>query len=142
MLCYSNRRCLAVQSLEPCLILKYMKLILAMMCLWAFITRYTRMYSSSMAQRLVHSACDRRSKATFVKISHQMGDQYLLSRVLPCFSRHVKLLHLQSLAPTPVLRRVDVRQAAVVKIIAEYLSQHDEKHVPAPLSGIRVGEIT
>jgi hypothetical protein len=48
-------------------------------------------------------------------------------------------LHLQSLAPTPVTRRVDVRQP-VVKIIAESLSQHDEKHVvPTPLSGIRVG---
>jgi hypothetical protein len=35
---------------------------------------------------------------------------------------------LQSLAPTPVSRRVDVRQP-VVKIIAESLSQHDEKHV-------------
>jgi hypothetical protein len=49
-------------------------------------------------------------------------------------------LHLQSLAPTPVSRRVDVRQAAGRKIIAESLSQHDEKHVvPTPLSGIRVG---
>jgi hypothetical protein len=49
-------------------------------------------------------------------------------------------LHLQSLAPTPVSRRVDVRQAAGHKIIAESLSQHDEKHVvPIPLSGIRVG---
>jgi hypothetical protein len=29
----------------------------------------------------------------------------------------------------------------IVKIIAESLSQHDEKHVvPTPLSGIRVGE--
>jgi hypothetical protein len=43
------------------------------------------------------------------------------------------------LAPTPVSRRVDVRQA-VVKIIAESLSQHAEKHVVlTPLSGIRVG---
>jgi hypothetical protein len=33
-------------------------------------------------------------------------------------------LHLQSLAPTPVKRRIDVRRP-VVKIIAE--SQHDEK---------------
>jgi hypothetical protein len=42
--------------------------------------------------------------------------------------------------PTPVSRRVDVRHAAVVKIIAESLSQHDEKHVvPTPLSGIMVG---
>jgi hypothetical protein len=46
---------------------------------------------------------------------------------------------LQSLATTPVSRRVDVRRP-VVKIIAESLSQHDEKHVvPTPLSGIRVG---
>jgi hypothetical protein len=44
------------------------------------------------------------------------------------------------LAHTPVSRRVDVRQAAV-KIIAEYLSQYDEKDVvPTPLSGIRVGK--
>jgi hypothetical protein len=44
-------------------------------------------------------------------------------------------LHLQSLAPTPVSSR-----RPVVKIIAESLSQHDEKHgVPTPLSGIRVG---
>jgi hypothetical protein len=45
-------------------------------------------------------------------------------------------LHLQSLALTPVSRRVDVRQAAapVVKIIAESLSQHDENFVPTPLS--------
>jgi hypothetical protein len=43
-------------------------------------------------------------------------------------------LHLQSLAPTPVSRRVDIRQAAGRKN-AEYLTQHDEKHVePTPLS--------
>jgi hypothetical protein len=57
---------------------------------------------------------------------------------------HVKLLvpaafAFVSLAPTPVSRRVDVRP--VVKIVAESLSQHDEKHVvPTPLSGIRVGK--
>jgi hypothetical protein len=50
-------------------------------------------------------------------------------------------LHLQSLAPTPVSRRVDVRQAAGRKNDCRILSQHDEKHVvPTPLSGIRVGE--
>jgi hypothetical protein len=56
---------------------------------------------------------------------------------LSCWSR----LHLQSLAPIPVSRRVDVRQGGlIVKIIAESLSQHDEKHVvPTLLSGIRVG---
>jgi hypothetical protein len=49
-------------------------------------------------------------------------------------------LHLQSLAPIPVSRRVYVRQAAGRKIIAESLSQYDEKYVvPTPLSGIRVG---
>jgi hypothetical protein len=38
------------------------------------------------------------------------------------------------LAPTPVSKRVDVRRP-VVKIIAESLSQHDEKPVvPSPLS--------
>jgi hypothetical protein len=48
-------------------------------------------------------------------------------------------LHLQSLAPTSVSWRVDVRRP-VVKINAESLSQHDEKHVvPTLLSGIRVG---
>jgi hypothetical protein len=47
-------------------------------------------------------------------------------------------LHLQSLAPTPVSRRL-VGRRLVVKIIAEPLSQHAEKHVvPTPLSGIRV----
>jgi hypothetical protein len=50
-------------------------------------------------------------------------------------------LHLQSLAPAAVSRRVDVRQAAGGKlIIAESLEQRDEKHIaPTPLSGIRVG---
>jgi hypothetical protein len=44
-------------------------------------------------------------------------------------------LHLQSLAPTPVFRRVDIKQAQVVKTSAESLSQHDEKHVvPNPLN--------
>jgi hypothetical protein len=38
-------------------------------------------------------------------------------------------LYLQSLAPTPVSRRVDVKQAAGQKIIAESLSQHDDKHI-------------
>jgi hypothetical protein len=49
-------------------------------------------------------------------------------------------LHLQSLAPALVSRRVDVMQAAIVKIIAKSLSQHDEKLVvTTPHSGIRVG---
>jgi hypothetical protein len=52
-------------------------------------------------------------------------------------------LYLQSVAPAPVSRRVDVRDAGkrpVVKIVAESLSQHDEKHVVSTtLSGIKVG---
>jgi hypothetical protein len=49
-----------------------------------------------------------------LKVSHRMGDQNLLSRAPPCFGRPVILsrLHLQSLEPSPVSRRVDVRQAA------------------------------
>jgi hypothetical protein len=58
---------------------------------------------SSMAQRSVRS------------VSHRMGYENLLSRAPPCFARYVKLLallNLKSLAPTPVLRTVDARQAA------------------------------
>jgi hypothetical protein len=58
-----------------------------------------------------------------------MGDQNSLSRALPCFGRHVKLLVPAAFAAsTPVSRRVDVRQATVknIKINAESLSQHDE----------------
>jgi hypothetical protein len=63
--------------------------------------------------------------------SHRMGDQNVLSRAPPCFGRHVKPLVPVAFA---IVRRPDV------KIIAEYLSQHDEKHVvPTPLGGIRVG---
>jgi hypothetical protein len=40
-------------------------------------------------------------------------------------------LHLQSLAPAPVSRRVDVRRP-VVKIYAESLSQHDENILYRP----------
>jgi hypothetical protein len=47
---------------------------------------------------------------------------------LICWSR----LHLQSLASTPVLRRVDVRQAAGRKNICQ-------KHVVQTINGIRVG---
>jgi hypothetical protein len=45
-----------------------------------------------MVERSVRSACDRGSLATFVEVSHRMGDQILLFRALPCFVRHVKLL--------------------------------------------------
>jgi hypothetical protein len=41
-------------------------------------------------------------------------------------------------ASTPDSRRVDIRQAAGGKIIAESISQYDEKHVvPTLLSGIK-----
>jgi hypothetical protein len=76
-----------------------------------------------------------------------MGDQNLLSRVhtsegtlslKPVGDYWLQIrLHLQSIVPTPVSRRDDVRP--VVKIIAESSSQHDEKHVPTQLSRIRVG---
>jgi hypothetical protein len=76
--------------------------------------------------------------------SHWMGGQkiyYLdLLRASEGMLSRWSRLHLQSLAPTPVSRRVEVRRP-VVKIITESLSQHDEKNVvPTPLSGIRVGE--
>jgi hypothetical protein len=48
-------------------------------------------------------------------------------------------LHLQSLAPTPVSRRVDVTQAAGRKNNCRILSQHDEKHVVPTLSGSPLG---
>jgi hypothetical protein len=44
-----------------------------------------------------------------------MSDQNLLSRTPPCFGRHVKPLvpaAFATLAPTPISRRVDVRQVA------------------------------
>jgi hypothetical protein len=65
----------------------------------------------------------------------------LLSRAPPCFERHVKPFVTAAFAivPTPVSRLTSGRRP-VVKIIAESLSQHDEKQVvPTPLSGIRVG---
>jgi hypothetical protein len=66
-----------------------------------------------------------------------MRDQNFLHRTPQSFGRHVKLLVLAAFE-TPVSRRVDVRQSDV-KIVAESLSQHDEKHVvPTPLSGTRV----
>jgi hypothetical protein len=64
----------------------------------------------------------------------------LLSRAPPYFGRHVNpLVPAAFAAPAPEQRRVDVTQAAGREIIAESLSQHDEKHVvPTPISGIKV----
>jgi hypothetical protein len=95
-----------------------------------------------MAPRLVRSACDRGSYATFlwsvIGCVTQIYYFELLRASEGTISRWSRL-HLQSLA-TPVSSRVDVSRRPVVKIIAESLSQHDEKHVvPTALSGIRVG---
>jgi hypothetical protein len=76
-------------------------------------------------------------------VSHRVGDQNLLSRAPPCFGRHVKPLVLVAFAVVGThssSKVVDVSQAAARKIIAEFLSHHDENHVvPNPLRGIRVG---
>jgi hypothetical protein len=70
----------------------------------------------------------------------RMGDQNLFSRAPPCFRRHVKPLVPVPLAIVNTHSSFKKGFKEVVKIIAEYLSQHDEKHVvPTPLSGIRVG---
>jgi hypothetical protein len=69
-----------------------------------------------------------------------MGNQNLLSQLLRASegTLSLSLLHLQYLTPTPVSRRTNVKQVAGRKIIAEFLSLHDEKYVvPTPLSGIR-----
>jgi hypothetical protein len=67
---------------------------------------------------------ERGSLATLSKVSHRMGDsEGTLSR----WSR----LHLQSLAPAPASRWVDVRQAG-------RKNNCPNKNVPSPLSGIRV----
>jgi hypothetical protein len=92
-----------------------------------------------MVERLVRSACsviaEAKHRSQWPVLGWGTKIYYLellraSERTLSRWSR----LHLQSLEPTPVSRR------PVVKIIAESLSQHDEKHVvPTPLSGIRVG---
>jgi hypothetical protein len=64
-----------------------------------------------------------------------MGDQNLLSRAPPCFGRHVTPLVPAAFAVVSIHSSFKI-----VNIIAESLSQHDEKHVvPTPLSGIKVG---
>jgi hypothetical protein len=61
-----------------------------------------------------------------------MGDKNLLSRVPPCFGRHVKLLVLAALAVI-----------SLHSSVKEGLRQADLLFpgVPAPLNGIRVGKI-
>jgi hypothetical protein len=61
-----------------------------------------------------------------------MGDQNLLSRVSPCFGRHVKPLvpaAISVVSTHSVQGRLTAGRRLVVKIIAESLSQHVEKHV-------------
>jgi hypothetical protein len=76
----------------------------------------------------------------------QTSDRWpkLLSRAPPCFRRHVELLVPAAFAVVSTYSsfKESWRQAPpVVKIIAESLSQHDEKHVvPAPFTGIKVGK--
>jgi hypothetical protein len=84
----------------------------------------------------------RSRKLSNVLNGHRMGEQNLLSRAPPCFGRYVKPLvplYLQSLAPAPVSRTVDVRQAAGCKTMAESLSQHDEIHVVPTLLSVGKG---
>jgi hypothetical protein len=62
--------------------------------------------------------------------------------MFPCPGRHVKLLVPAAFAVVRIQFQGELTagRRPVVKIIAESLSQHDEKHVPTPLSGIRVGK--
>jgi hypothetical protein len=64
---------------------------------------------------------------------------YLELRASESTLSHWSWLLLQSLAPTPVSRWVDVRRAAKVKIVAESLSQHYEKHVVPTLDLVGKG---
>jgi hypothetical protein len=84
------------------------------------------------SERSVRSACDR----------GRMADQndLILSRAPPCFRRHVKLLVPAAFAVVSIGGGLTSGRRPVVKIIAESLSQHDEKPVvPTPLSRIKVG---
>jgi hypothetical protein len=70
------------------------------------------------------------ASASFVKVSHQIGAQNLLSRAPSCFGRHVKLLGPTTFAvSTSFQGGWTSGRRPVVKIIAESLSQQDEKHV-------------
>jgi hypothetical protein len=75
-------------------------------------------------------------------VSLRVDDQNLLSRVTPCFGRHVKLLVPVAFAVVSIHFQEGLTSGPVVKIIAKSLSQHGEKHVlPTPLSGIRVEDL-
>jgi hypothetical protein len=67
--------------------------------------------------------------------SDRMGDRNLLSRAPPCFGRHVKTLVPAVFVVGSTTSFKEGWGQAAVKIIAESLSQHDEKHVvQTPLS--------
>jgi hypothetical protein len=65
-----------------------------------------------------------------------MDDQSSLYRDPPCFGRHVKPLVLAAFAvvstPTLVSRRIDARQVAGRKKIAQSLSQQDKDMLYRP----------
>jgi hypothetical protein len=80
----------------------------------------------------------RSRKLNNVLKGHRMGDQNLLSRVPPCFGRHVKPLipvafALVSTHSTPLTLQLQGGLTScrrpIVKIIAESLSQHNEKRL-------------
>jgi hypothetical protein len=99
--------------------------------------------SGSMAPRSVRLVCDRGSQATSSNVSHRIGDQNLLSRARPFFGRHVKLL--APAAYAVVSTHSSFKEALtsgkrpVVQIIAESLSQYDEKHVVPTLLSVGKG---
>jgi hypothetical protein len=96
-----------------------------------------------MVERSVRLACDRETKhrSQWPVLGWVTKIYYLeLLRASEGTLSRWSRLHLQSFEPTPVSRRVNVRQGAGRKNKKKSLSQHDEKHVvPTPLSGIRVG---
>jgi hypothetical protein len=88
------------------------------------------MLKSSTAPRSVRFACvtEAKQRSQWSVIGWVSKIYYLqLLRASEATLSRWSRLHLQSLASTPILRRVDVKRRPDVKIIAESLSQHDEK---------------
>jgi hypothetical protein len=86
--------------------------------------RGARWPSGQCAQRAIAEAKQRWSVIGWVIKIYYLELLRVSEGTLSCWSR----LHLQSLAPTPVSRRVDVRQAADCKNNCQIFT-HDEKHV-------------
>jgi hypothetical protein len=84
----------------------------------------------SCARRVIAEA-KQRSQRSFIGCVTKIYYLELLRASEGTLSRWSRL-QLQSLAPAPVSRTVDVRQVAVVKISAESLSQHDENMLYQP----------